>query len=541
MRKKSSVCILLVCFVLLISMFLNGCTGTEKPAVQEQGEKPAPEEKVLTISWTKDVGELNPHLYGPNQMFAQAMVYEGLINYGKGGKLEPQLAQSWEISPDGKTYTFKLRQGVQFSDGSNFDAHIAKKNFDAVLANRDRHSWLELINQMEVVEVVDDYTIKIVFKNPYYPALQELALVRPLRFLGEAGFPENGQTSETIKKPVGTGPWVLSEAVNGQYALFVKNEHYWGNAPKVDKVIVKIIPDGETRAMAFEKGDIDLIYGSGLISLDSFKQFKDAGKYKTDISQPLATRLLALNSSKGATKEIEVRKAIQHAFDKQTLINAVFYGTEKPADTLFAPNFPYCNLGLEGYSYDVEKAKGILEEAGWTLAGGKEFREKKGQLLELELCFDGDDAVHKAIAEVMQSDFKKVGIKLNLIGEESASFYQRQKDGNFHLIFGDTWGAPYDPHSLLSSMRAPSHADYQAQSGLSMKGEIDRKIGEVLISTDENTRQGLYRDILSTLHEQAVYLPISYQTNTAVYHERISGVSFLESTYELPLLNIELQ
>ncbi|KJF27669.1 nickel ABC transporter substrate-binding protein [Clostridium aceticum] len=531
---------LLLSFILTASMLLAGCGSNNQPATGE-GEDTATGEKVLTTSWPRDLGELNPHAYSPNQMFAQDMVYEALVTYGKGGEIEPQLAVDWEISPDGKEYIFQLREGVKFSDGSEFNAHIAKKNFDAVLANFERHSWLDLIAQIDDTEVIDEHTLKVVFKNPYYPALQELALIRPLRFLGEAGFPEDGSTAQRIEKPIGTGPWVLSEVVLGEYAVFTKNEYYWGTQPKVDKVVVKIIPDGETRAMAFEKKEIDLIYGSGLISLDSYKQLRDSGKYETGISQPLATRLLAINSNKGATKELAVRQAIQHAFDKQTLIDAVFYGTEVKADTLLAPNVPYCDLGLEPYNYEVEKANVLLDEAGWKLAEGKEFREKNGEVLEIDLSFDSDDTAQKSIAEVLQADLRKVGINLNLVGEERASHLQRQKDGNFNLIFSDSSGAPYDPHALVGSMRTPAHADYQAQIGLPMKAEIDAKITEVLISTDEEERQALYEYILGTLHEQAVYLPISYQTNIAVYHDYVSGVEFLETMYEIPFVNMDIK
>lgn len=531
--------VLLGIFIFIImAVMISGCGGGASS--DETSDNGRPPEKVLTISWSQDVGNLNPHMYGPSQMFAQDFVYESLVEYGEGGVIKPHLAESWTISPDGKVYTFKLRQGVKFSDGSEFNAAVAKKNFDAVLLNRDEHNWLELVNQIDQVNVVDEYIIDVVFKNPYYPALQELSLIRPLRFLGEAGFPDDGNTAKGIKAPIGTGLWVLEEYKQNEYAVFVKNPYYWGTQPKIDKVVVKIIPDGETRAIAFEKHEIDLIYGSGLISLDSFRQFRDSGEYRTMISDPLNTKALALNSNRGPTREQAVRIALQHGVNKQSLIDNILYGTEVKADTLFSPQFPFCDLGLQPYDYDVEKAKTILESAGWVLKSGQEFREKNGQLLELELCFDSADNVQKAFAEALQGEYKKIGVKLLLVGEESQSYYQRQKDGNFNLIFGDTWGAPYDPHSMVSSMRTPSHADYQAQSGLPMKAEIDAKIAEVLISTDEKARQDLYNYILGTLHEQAVYLPLSYGTNIAVYHDNIAGVSFDPQTNRIPLANVDI-
>ena len=253
----------------------------------------------LTFSSAGNVGPLNPHLYSPNQMFAQAMVYEPLVSYGEGGRILPCLAESWKVSPNGKEYVFTLRKSVQFSDGTPFDGAAVKKNFDAILANAKRHAWLELTNQIQGVMVLDPYTVKLVLKNPYYPTIQELTLIRPFRFLSPSAFPESGRTAEGMKGPVGTGPWVLIETKLGEYDLFKRNEKYWGQKPGVERIMVKVIPDPNSRAIAFETGQIDLIYGSGQVTLDTFNRMRGSGKYTALISQPLATRLLCLNSEPG--------------------------------------------------------------------------------------------------------------------------------------------------------------------------------------------------------------------------------------------------
>ncbi len=123
---------------------------------------------------------------------------------------------------------------------------------------------------------------------------------------------------------------------------------------------------------------------------------------------------------------------------------------------------------------------------------------------------------------------------MDIIGEEEDAIGERQKSGAFHLVFGDTWGAPYDPHSFVSSMRVPTHADYQAQLGLAMKPEIDRQIGEVLISTDPAKRQALYRSILTTLHQAAVYLPLTYQSSMVVHSSAVDKVGFSAVDTEIP-------
>ena len=137
--------------------------------------------QTLDFSWQLNVGPLNPHQYGANQMFAQSMVYEPLVKYQADGSVAPWLAESWTVSEDGTTYIFKLRPGVSFSNGEPFNAAAVVKNFDTVLANKADHSWLGLVAALEKVEAVDDLTVEIVTKKPYYPMLQELSLVRPVR------------------------------------------------------------------------------------------------------------------------------------------------------------------------------------------------------------------------------------------------------------------------------------------------------------------------------------------------------------------------
>lgn len=511
-------------------------------------------EGVLNYSWPANVGPLNPHLYSPSQMFAQAMVYEPLVRYQADGTIAPWLATSWEVSPDGRDYTFHLREHVTFSDGTPFDAYAVKQNLDTVVANHAKHDWLELINQLQsvvaaggrAVTAVDSHTVKLSLQEPYYPILQELALIRPVRFLSPKAFPESGDTADGVKAPIGTGPWKAVEMVKGEYDVFERNENYWGAKPAMEKVVVKVIPDSNARAVAFDTGEIDLVYGagghgSGQIGLDMFQRYQTMPGIRTGISQPLATRTMALNTKRFPTNDLAVRKAILHAVDKDALVEHIFLGVERRADTLFAPAMPYCDIGLEPYAHDPAKAAALLDESGWKLPQSGLYRVKDGRELVLDLCFVGNDAQQKSVAEVIQGDLRAVGIKVRLVGEENDSFLTRQKNGEFGMIFGDTWGAPYDPHSFCSSMRVPSHADYQAQLGLPMKRDLDAAIGEVLMTEDEAERQRTYDYILRTLHEQAVYLPLTYMTAIMVHREGLNGAEFGHTKYEIPFETISIR
>lgn len=491
-------------------------------------------ENKLNFAWPVNVGPLNPHLYTPNQMMGQNMVYEPLVRYMSDGSVQPWLAEFWDVEDGGKTYVFKLREDVKFSNGEVFDAAAAKANFDAVLANRERHAWLELANQITSAEALEPYKLKLTLKDAYYPILQELALPRPFRFIAPSQFKDGG-TKDGIVAPIGTGPWKLVETRLGEKDEFVRNEGYWGDKPEYEQITVKVIPDPNTRAIAFETGEVDFIYGlDGPLYPDTFQRFKNMGVYTTELSDPMETWVFAINTNTGATHDLAVRKAINHAVNKDKMIDKVLYGTQKRADTLFSTNVPYADIGLKPYEYDVEGAKRLLDEAGWKANSEGAIRQKDGDALTVELNFIGTDAIAKSIAEVVQADLRQIGIDIKLTGEEESSVYARQRDGRFGLIFNRTWGAPFDPHAFVSSMRIPSHADFQAQQGLADKAEIDAKIGQVFTTGNEETRKQLYKDILTRLHEEAVYLPLTFVTAIAVAKPEVGPIPFGAMSSEVP-------
>lgn len=489
----------------------------------------------VVFSFMSNVGPLNPHLYSPNQMFAQEMLYEGLVDLGENGGIVPALAERWEVSADGLEYRFHLRSGVSFSDGEPFDADVVVKNFTAIMENAKRHAWLPLTEKIENFHSQGPSTFILRLKSPYYPVLDDLALPRPFRMLSPAAFPDDGKTRTGIKKAVGTGPWKLSKTALGEYDLFERNENYWGEKAKEAKVLVRVIPDPQSRSVALETGEIDLIYGIGQISYDAFSRFRSDAKYVTAVSTPVGGMALAINSGRGPTSELAVRQALQHAANKDAIIQGILLGTQTRADTLFSPLVPYCGVPLEPYAFDTAKAAALLDSAGWLLVEKGRFRSKNGQELAIDFCFVGNDAVQKSIGEVLQAQYAKAGIRLNLVGEEEDSFLRRQKDGNFGMIFNSTWGPPFEPHAMVGSMLLPSHADYMAQAGLPMKAGIDKKIEAVLSATDIPLRQALYTEILTTLHQQAVYLPVFYFSSLSVHRkDALDGVHFAPGRTRIP-------
>lgn len=492
-----------------------------------------PAENVLDYASTKDIRDINPHLYS-GEMAAQNMVFEGLVKNTEQG-IEPWLAESWTVSADGKTYTFKLRQGVKFSDGEPFNAQAAKLNVEAVLANYSRHAWLELVKQLEKVTAIDDYTLELTLKNPYYPTLIELGLTRPFRFISPKAF-QNGGTKAGVNGYIGTGAWVLAEHKKNEYAKFERNPHYWGEKPPLAGVKWKVIPDRQTMLLALQKGDVQLIFGADgdMLDMESFQAVSASQQFANQVSEPVASRTLVLNSARPITGDVLVRQALSHAVDKQGIADGIFNGSETVADRLMAKTVPYSDVAVATYDYNLTKANQLLDEAGWLYAKGQKVREKAGKPLAILLSYNINNAAEKEIAELLQADFKKIGVDLQILGEEKQAFLDRQKSGDFDIQYSLSWGKPYDPASFVSSFRIPAHADYQGQKGLPNKAEIDQMISRLLITPSETERQQLYANLYRTLAEQAVYIPLTYSRTKAIFAQSLKNVGFNQSQYEIP-------
>ena len=537
MKKR----VLSLCLAGLMAASLTGCggagnaaettaaAGAENSAAASEAGASEGKEELVFVTY-RDIRDLNPHLYA-GEMYAQEMLYETLVNITADG-YEGCLAESWDISDDGKTYTFHIRDGVKFSDGEVCDANAIKANFDAIIENKDRHTWLEMMNLLVGVSAPDDKTFVIELSEPYYPLLTELGVTRPFAMISPKAM-KDGSTKDGVNAYIGTGPYVLTDFVTDEYAVFEANENYWGEQPKIKKITVKVIPDNQTRILALEKGEIDMIFGKNMIDADAINQYTGNDKFTVSLSDPTSTRQIVLNTTRDVLADKEVRQALQHATNKQAISDGIFYGLEQPADTLFAKTVPYCDIDLEPYAYDVELAQSMLDEAGWVV-GSDKIREKDGQKLNIDLLYNSDSVTEKAIAEYLQSEYQKIGISLNIHGEEEQSYRDNMKAGNFDMVFNICWGTPYDPQSSLAAMRAPVYGDYAAQLGLEDKADIDQAITDILVSTDETKRQELYTFVLTRLHEDAVYIPLTYECNKAIYRSDLQGFHFTQTQYEVP-------
>jgi len=336
------------------------------------------------------VGRLDPHTYRPNEFFANNWVYEGLVKYGANGVVEPALAESWTVSATpsgGEQYHFKLRQGVKFHDGADWNCAVAKLNFDhcmtPALTTGDWHGWYDLPKQLDTWSCTGTYDFVVTTKGKYYPFLQELSYIRPLRMLSPNSFVNGISTSpkthnschkgwgnitgngETITcagitSVSGTGPFSYVETLGNGDATFNRHAQYWHSVPEVESIVVKKFATSAEVMAALQAGTLDAVMGAGVLEPRDLKtiQTQHTSTHQVFLGPPIQNRIIILNANKAPTNNITLRKVIMHAVHKADIIDKELYGFASPVDALFPKNAPYCDVDLTPrWDYDLEKAK----------------------------------------------------------------------------------------------------------------------------------------------------------------------------------------
>lgn len=205
-------------------------------------------------------------------------------------------------------------------------------------------------------------------------------------------------------------------------------------------------------------------------------------------------------------------------------------------------NFPYTSdIDVTAIDYNVEKAKALLDEAGWKLPKGKNVREKDGKPLEIELMYDSAESIQKAMAETLQSEWAALGVKLNIVGVELTVQIERFKANDFELNFFSNYGAPYDPHTFVNVVGSEGFGFNEAISSYPNRDELLKQIADVPGTTNEKERQELYSTILESLQDQGAIVPISYIKKIAVYQKDVSNFTFPANRDEHPFTGISIE
>jgi peptide/nickel transport system substrate-binding protein len=395
-------------------------------------------------------------------------ICEPLVWEPEPGKFVPGLAEKWDVSPDATVYTFNLKKGVKFHDGTPFTAEAVKFTLDRIVdpATKAGQSHDQL-GPYDHTDIVDDYTIKVVMKQPYAPLLTNmngyLGIVSPSA-VQKMGLAEFG------RHPVGTGPFMFQEWVPKDHVTLVKNPDYnWGSSffkhtgpAYLDQVVYKIIPEPSVRTGTLKTGETQII--DEVDPLEYASLSKDSNFGIISKGQPGSGWVLLLNTtSKGPISDPSVRQAIEYAVDREGLNKSVFQGLNKAAwSPLMRPTFAYDASTEQMYQFDPDKAKEMLGSAGWQ-PGQDGIRVKAGQKLEISFPIISRPR-DRAMAESVQASLRDVGIDLQVDPLERAAAREAFDQNRYDVSF--MWFSYGDPDVLRTifhsaNVNAFNRAKYQ--------------------------------------------------------------------------------
>lgn len=508
----------------LLSAALCFCTVMASNQTTVFAESDDAGDKTLTFAAAAETTMLSPLYMGSFNFQTSMLVYETLLKY-EDGEVKGNLAEHYSFNEDGTVLTLNLRQGVSFHDGEPFNAEAVKANLEFDQTNPS-YATLKAITDMVSIEATDEYTVTITYSHPYYAYLYDfcwpdvMVMVSP-NVITPGDF-------QTVNGVVGTGPYVYDEYVSGEYTKFSRNENYWGETPYYDEIIDKYIPDSTSRLQALKTGEIDMIFGSSLLSYEDYQQATAINGIDGIVSD-LDTRArdITLNASSDKLQDVKVRQAVAYAINKSEISEGLSYGYETVADQPFPSGTTYTDITLNtDYTYDPDKANTLLDEAGWSM-GANGVREKDGTPLSILLTVDSSfDALNNSIAALIKSQLAEIGIEVTIKSLEQMEWFSGYMAGEFDMTFWPTQYEYASPHCFFTPMSTMT-PQTASLSKVDDAQEFFDRITAVTQTDDPDEVQEIYNYLINYDLDNAIDIPLTYSKDMIVYNsEKISGYTF---------------
>jgi peptide/nickel transport system substrate-binding protein len=472
---------------------------------------PPPQAEVpqeLTIAVVRDIG-------GHRDFGVwRAHIFETLVGATPGAmKPEPMLATHWEVADDGLTWTFYLREGVKFHDGTPFTADAVKFSLGRI---SERVAAARGIFKIASMEIVDDYTIKITNTEPWAAFPAHLA-----HGLGYIISPASVDEEGNVMKPIGTGPFKFHEHVPEERVVVVRNEYHWRGVPKLERITFVVIPDHHTQIMALEAGEVDVI------------QFVPEGEVARLNAHPaitvltipsVRTHFLVFNTETEPFDNILVRQAVDYAIDQRALVEHLLAGIGIPARGPISPAIRWSiHDELPEPRFDPEKARTLLAEAGWKDTDGDDILDRGGEPFHITLLLTGLRPQWPPMAEVIQAQLREVGIVVKLkVLEWGAYIRAAGTPGNrpleMHLFFGSAGTLAADADYIFYLAHHTDSGFFQA-----MHIHENRLIERGLGTMDNDERFSIYADLQKIILEKELGVYLFHQEEIVAIRNHVHG------------------
>jgi peptide/nickel transport system substrate-binding protein len=531
MQKRNPFLTALALVLTVSLMALAGCSNSSGPT--GSGSDPA-KGGSLNIGFTYEPVTLDPHVTG------QAIAFRILLNIvdpyvwvTTDGKVHPGLATSWEISPDGKVYTLKLRSGVKFQDGTPFDANAAKFSFDRIMDPATAsQSAISYLGPYDHAEVVDANTIKVVLKEPFAPFLKNLGSASLAPVSPDAVKKEG---KDFGRKPIGTGPFMVKEWLDKDHLTLTRNPDYnWApdlfkhtGPANLDELVFKFVSENQVRYSTLTTGELQLIEG---VPSDFVADLKKQSDKFTVYSQPYpgSPRHAMINTQRFPTDDVAVRQAILYAYNSDAVLKTLAQDVYPPGNgPMSAATWGATDEYRQTYKFDPAKAKALLDKAGWV-PGPDGIRTKGGKKLQLVANVLAGVEDYEAFAQALQANLRDVGMDMKINAMSRSPWYASNANGEHNLTLMALYNT--DPDMLRSL--------WHSKGGVFTWSKYNNPAFDTLVDKgraeqDDNKRLEIYKQAQSLLVKDAVALPLYDQMNIMASSAKVKGIVFEANAYPM--------
>ena len=449
------------------------------------------------------------------------LIYNGLVKYDKNLNLVGDLAENWEVSPDGLTITFHLRRRIKWHDGAPFTAEDVFFGFRTITDPNTPTAYAGDYLEVKRAEVVDTYTFRVTYRKPFAPGLTTWGnlVVLPKHLLEGQDITKTTLTRE----PVGTGPYKLKQWLTQEKIVLESNPDYFEGRPYIDDYIYRIIPDPATMFLELKAGGVDWM---GLTPIQYRRQTNDPA-FKREFRKyqylPFSYTYLGYNLLSPLFQDKRVRQAISYAIDKEEIIKVVLLGLGEISNGPYKPGAWYFNPHVKQYPYNPDRAKELLREAGWWDRDDDGILDKDGEPFEFTILLNWGNQSRLNSAEIIQWRLGQIGIKVKLRVMEWASFINEYIDKKRFeaVILGWSTGVDPDQYDIWHS----SKTDYKELNFISYKNkEVDALLEKARRSFDREERKRYYFRFQEILAEEQPYTFLFVPYALPVIHARFRGI-----------------
>ncbi len=506
-----------------------------KPAAAPAGKKGG----ALVIAASADAETLDPHITTALRATRYfALLHDNLINRDFDGSFKPNLAESYTVSPDGLTYTFKLRKDVKFHSGKAFTSADVKYTYER-WQKTDKSPTSYTIQPITSIDAPDPQTVVFKLDKPYNILLDQIA--------GSYGVILNKDVVEKAGKDYGvtvvdgTGPYKFKEWTRQQRFVVERNPDYAWAGPVfqnqgpayLDSVEFRIIPEDTTRNAEFEAGNIQI---NADVPAQEVERLSKGDKVTVVKYPQLQTTYFGLNTTKAPVNDVAVRRAIGYAVNRDEIVKGAYFGLGDPAINMLSPQTPGYWQGVKDAAagFDLEKAKSTLDAAGWKPGAGG-IREKGGQQLALPFWYINDSTT-TLVAQILQQQLSKAGIKLDTKPYEETAWFAAARSGE---QVGFTVGVFYENADVLRFYFYSKQQPAPNRFGWSLP-DMDKQLEDSLSNPDKAAVTKDYEAVQKTLAEQAPAIPIIHAQGTIGVNKKVQGVNVHPSRWLYRMLDISL-